>query len=118
MNGHSGLSPVTWHTPRDSPLRIDAGARAEIDAFSEKSVKNSGVLYRVTSSSDSFQALPKIQARRTKAPLWQELSVADVMTTSASSSPAFLVGHPKVYSVRCKADVVMTSAMCCLVWAL
>jgi hypothetical protein len=103
---------------RDSPLCIDAGTRAEIDAFSEKPVKNSGVLYRMTSSSDSFQALPKSQAPRIKAPPWQELSVADVITTSASSSRAFLVGHPKVYSVRCEADVVMTSAMCCPVRAL
>jgi hypothetical protein len=36
--------------------------------------------------------------------------VTDVITTSASFVPSLLVGYRKVYSVRCEADVVMTSA--------
>src|SRR5258705_4634607 len=37
--------------------------------------------------------------------------VTDVITTSASFVPSLLVGYRKVYSVRCEADVVMTSAI-------
>ena len=45
-------------------------------------------------------------------PAWRptrDVRIADVITTSASFVPSLLVGYRKVYSVRCEADVVMTS---------
>jgi hypothetical protein len=74
--GTQSLSPnAAWHTLRDSPLRIDDGARPKATFFSGKTVKNAEVLYRSTRSPDSSRAiLGKIQA-----PLWRELIVADVI---------------------------------------